>query len=173
MCSWRSENSCFFPSAAQAGFVNVPPSSFRSQTDAGNELYIYSNVFCRYVYKATPSGTIYAPAYLAEGAVIKNIRVMCYDNDPTNKVSVSLDRVNMYTNNAEVILDVGSSGACDSIQSLIDSSVSSATPYELRTVKKQPVHTIFMRTLIVMEVMCKYTVLSLSINKALGKDILE
>jgi hypothetical protein len=122
----------FLLSVAQAGIVNVPLNCIRSWNDDSNQLaFICTGPTAVYLYKDTSADNLYAPVYLPDGAIIKNIRVMYMDNDASGDVYAILFRSNMYTGTRDTLLQVQSSGASSAIQNMVGST---CTPPSLRLV---------------------------------------
>ena len=107
-----------------ADFVNVPAAAFQSVEDSG------IRVSSRHAYIALGSTeqTLYAPVYLPDGAIIKNIRVQYMDNDAANDMTVELVQANTYLGTFSILLTETSSGASASVQSMVDSDCSPNAP---------------------------------------------
>jgi len=107
-----------------AEFVNVPSAAFQSQGDSGIE------ISSRYAYIALGSTEqiLYAPVYLPDGAIIKNMRVQYLDNDATFDISVELVQANTYAGTYTVLLNATSAGASPNVQSMVDSDCSPNAP---------------------------------------------
>jgi len=110
-----------------AEFVYVPASAFHTQDESGG-LWL-EGMYGQYVYRAsTGHGWLYAPVSIPDGAVIKNARLLYYDNG--GYIEFHFYRYNMYSGSAHMLFDGTTVGlpASTEIRSLVDSSVSPLAP---------------------------------------------
>lgn len=78
-----------------------------------------------YVYKtSSETGSLIAPVHLPSGAIIKNIRLIFYDNNssPSAQILCWLLRVNKFTGDYYVIFNLETMGTEDAIRSIVDST---------------------------------------------------
>lgn len=114
--------------ALLAEFVYVPASAFKTQDESGG-LWL-EGMYGQYVYRGSAGqGWLYAPVLIPDGAVIKNAKLMYYDNG--GYMEFHFYRYNMYSGSAHMLFSGTTVGLPDSIEirSLVDSSIPYAPSY--------------------------------------------
>lgn len=115
---------CFFllASVAMADFVTVTPVAFNDDDDEAGARNC--SIWGEYV---SDSGGVWllAPVNLPHGAVVKNMRVHYLDN-AANDIWINFYRVNKWTGVQEYIFQVTTTGAENTIRSVVDSTCTPA-----------------------------------------------
>jgi hypothetical protein len=102
--------------------VNVPASAFQQGDDGSVSYEISEN---GYVFSPNGPVTLFARVALPDEVWIKNIRVFYYDNDPSNDISVYLDRFDLdYHPSKYTLFSITSDSASSVVRNMVDSSVS-------------------------------------------------
>jgi hypothetical protein len=112
----------FLLSPLVADHVNVPASAFKSGSSSFDALW--NPLGGDYVYLGgTGSSTLCAPVFLPDGVMIKNMRVVYYDNDSGDDLHVELHRQNVFVPGTTlVVFEFSSSGATNAVQYAVDST---------------------------------------------------
>jgi hypothetical protein len=111
----------FLMSPLAADHVNVPATAFASGSSTFDALW---PIAADYIYLGgTGNGSLYAPVYLPDGVIIKNMRVVYWDGDVDHDLKVELKRQNVFTpGSTDVVFDFLSSGDTSAVQYGIDST---------------------------------------------------
>lgn len=110
---------------AHADKITLGPSDFMDDAGAADALDITNDT---YLLKTTASGYLIAPIHLPEGAIIRSVRVVYYDND-TDAIYWYVGRANKYTGDKDYLFTAYTDGAVDAIRSSVDSSCQPAASY--------------------------------------------
>jgi len=118
---------CLFllTAVAQADKITLGPADFVDDMGAANAYDITNE---EYIIKTTASGTLVAPVHLPDGAIIKSVTVIYYDND-TSAIYWYLGRANKYTGTIDYLYTDYTPGTSTSIRSSVDYSCFPAPSY--------------------------------------------
>jgi hypothetical protein len=119
---------------ARADKITLGPADFVDDTGAANALDMTNRA---YLIKTTAWGYLYAPVHLPDGAIIKSVTVVYYDND-SDSIYWYMGRANKYDGTVDYLFTDYTPGAVDSIRTSVDSSCSPAASY--RKVYNGPCH---------------------------------
>jgi len=110
---------------AQADKITLGPADFVDDMGAANAYDITSDA---YLIKTTAAGNLYAPVHLPDGAVIRSVTLVYYDND-AGSIYWYMGRCNKYTGVTDYLFTDYTPGASTAIRSSVDSSCSPAASY--------------------------------------------
>ena len=112
--------------ALQADFTTVSPGEFHRAE--GNYEVVQGSGFM-YVRATFTSGSLWAGVNLPDEAVIKNVRMTCYDNNNLLNLGFKLFRVNIFTGDWDEIFGLTTGFLSTDIRVLVDSTCSPAPSY--------------------------------------------
>lgn len=82
------------PNAVRADHYTISPDDFRPG-DGTPDMFL--GKWGEYVRRDSDSGWLFAPVHLPSGAVVKNMRVVYYDNDASNNINFFFSFFNHFT----------------------------------------------------------------------------
>ncbi len=118
---------CLFllTAVAQADKLTLGPADFVDDMGAPNAFDITNE---EYIIKTTATGTLVAPVHLPDGAIIKSVTVVYYDND-ASAIYWYMGRANMWTGTVTYLFTDYTPGASTAIFASVDNTCSPAPSY--------------------------------------------
>jgi hypothetical protein len=112
------------PNTVRADHYTISADDFKPG-DGSSDMFL--GVWGEYVRRDLETGWLFAPVHLPSGAVVKNMRVVYYDNDASNNMKVYFSFFNHFTVNPAVlnqidIFQFSTAGADSAVRIAVDST---------------------------------------------------